>query len=76
MVDVGHMFPNLVAPKPNRSVDDLSPHVDGGKAGTQMTNAAVNPDDRACLYTAAAIVLAALALLWMMGALAFRGARL
>lgn len=75
-MDFGATFADMVAPKATRSVDDLSPHVDGGSAGTMNTNAAMGPDEKAVLYMSAGIVLAALALLWMMGALAFRGARL
>lgn len=75
-MDMGVFFPDMVAPKAQHSVDDLSPHVDGGQAGTQNTNAVAGTDERQVLFMSAGIVLAALALLWMMGALAFRGARL
>lgn len=77
MADVGHLFQNMAGkPQPTQRVNDLSPHVDGGQGGSAGSNAAANPDERAVLHCAVAIILIALVLLWAMGALAFKGARL
>lgn len=74
--DMGHMFGNMAKPQHSQPVTDASPHVDGGQGGSGGSNAAASPDERAVLHTAVAIILVALILLWAMGALAFRGARL
>lgn len=77
MPDVGHLFKDMAAkPQSSQKVNDLSPHVDGGQGGSSGSNATAEPDERAVLHTAVAIILIALILLWAMGALAFRGARL
>lgn len=62
--------------QPTQKVSDLSAHVDGGQGGSSGSNAASSPNERAVLHTSVAIILTALILLWAMGALAFRGARL
>lgn len=74
--DMGHMFAGMAKPQPSTKVTDASPHVDGGQGGSAGTNGAASPDERAVLHTAVAIILIALILLWAMGALAFKGARL
>jgi hypothetical protein len=77
MPDVGHLFGNMAArPQASTKVTDSSPHVDGGQGGSAGSNAAAEPDERAVLHVAVAIILIALILLWGMGALAFKGARL
>lgn len=55
---------------------DLSPHVDGGQASTASTNASASASDTSTLYMAAFYVLAAIALLWILGAVVFRKVRL
>lgn len=57
-------------------VPDLSPHVDGGQSSTSGTNAGASVSDQSTLYMSAFYVLAALAVLWILGALVFRKARL
>lgn len=60
-------------------VTNLSPHVDGGPSsarGAAGSNAAMSGDDKAVCHIACGTVLAALILLWLMGALVFRTARL
>lgn len=60
-------------------VTNLSPHVDGGPSsarGAAGSNAGTSRADKMCLHTACGIVLLALVLLWAMGALVFRTARL
>lgn len=77
MADVGHLFAGMArGAEPSQKVTNLSPHVDGGQGGSAGSNDAASPDERAVLHTAVAIILIALILLWAMGALAFRGARL
>lgn len=78
--DVGHAFANYV-PKPQSTtpITDASPHVDGGIGGGvagSAANRSASADQRQVLMTCIAIVLVALALLWFMGAFAFRGIRL
>lgn len=58
--------------RPVRPVTDLTPHVDGGPASARGSNAVANPDDRGTLHDAAALVIAALVLLWIAGAFTFR----
>jgi beta-lactamase regulating signal transducer with metallopeptidase domain len=63
----------------SQPVTNLSPHVDGGPAsarGAAGSNAASSADDKMCLHVACGIVLAAVLLLWVMGALVFSTARL
>lgn len=80
MPDFGAFFAGSVPQAQHtQPVTNLSPHVDGGNAGGVNGSAAnytASADATKCLHTAAAIVAIALALLWLMGALAFRGIRL
>lgn len=57
-------------------VPDLSPHVDGGHPSTGDANAGASASDTSTLYMAAFYVLAAIALLWILGAVVFRKVRL
>lgn len=59
-----------------KPVTDLSPHVDGGPQGASGGNATANAQSVKVMHLMAAIVLIALAVLWLSGALVFRGARL
>lgn len=77
MPDIGHLFPGMASGNQStQKVTNLAPHVDGGQGGSAGSNESASPDERAVLHTAVAIILIALILLWAMGALAFRGARL
>jgi hypothetical protein len=62
--------------QPTRPVTDLSAHVDGGTQLPSGGNATANAQSVKVMHVMAAIVLVALALLWLSGALVFRGARL
>ena len=79
--DIGHAFSDLAGSKGQHTqpVTNLSQHVDGGNApyvSGGQANRNAPADARQVLYFSVAYVLGALALLWLMGALAFRGARL
>lgn len=58
------------------AVPDLSAHVDGGHSSTMNTNSGASASDTSLLYMSAFYVLAALALLWILGAVVFRKVRL
>jgi len=76
-MDLGMHFSEYVPkPKSTQPVTNLAPHVDGGQGGSTGTNRAASADANKVLHGTIAIILVALMLLWMMGALAFRKARL
>lgn len=78
--DIGHAFKAYVPqPQPVQPVTNLSAHVDGGNApgvNGSAANRNASADQTQVLHISVAIVLVALALLWLTGALAFRGIRL
>jgi hypothetical protein len=78
--DIGHAFQGSIPqPQHTQPVTNLSAHVDGGNApgvNGSAANRSASADERCVLHYSVAIVLVALALLWLMGALAFRGIRL
>jgi hypothetical protein len=69
----------MVTPQHSVPVTDASPQIDGGVtvSGGASTTSNVNASagSKQLLYIEAGIVLAALALLWLMGAVVFKGAR-
>ena len=80
MPDIGALLGRgYPVPQPTGKITNQSPHVDGGNSpgvsGT-MANRSANGDERTILWTSAAIVLVALAILWFSGAFAFRSIRL
>lgn len=58
-----------------RDASDLSPHVNGGPspAATTGANSTTDADARATLHLSAAIVLAAIVALWLLGAFVLKG---
>lgn len=76
-MDIGVHFKEYI-PKSEATqpVTNLSPHVDGGRGGSQDRNMAASADEAQILHIAVAIVVVSLALLWLLGGLAFRSARL
>lgn len=64
--------------QPSAPVTDLSTHVDGSTpvTGTAGSNAVASAQATKVLHASAAIVLVAIALLWLSGTLVFKGARL
>jgi hypothetical protein len=61
------------APQHTVPVTDLGPHVDGGANSAGQSSAA---NDQQAFMVACGIVIGALLLLWFMGGIAFRSARL
>lgn len=59
-------------PQATATVTDLSAHVDGGPASSRGSNVVVQESAKMNLYSSAAIVLAALVLLFLSGAIVFR----
>lgn len=58
-------------------VTDLSPQVDGGQSAVNASaNRNVSDEHKSVMYLSAGITLAAIAILWAMGALVFRGIKL
>lgn len=65
---------NLKGAQPTVPVTNLSPHVDGGESAVNVSGANEGTDtQKEILYGGAIVVLAALALLWFFGAIAFKG---
>ena len=62
----------VAQPQATRKATDLSPHVDGGPSSAAQTNAGASRDATSTLYMSAALVIGAVVLLWLMGALVFR----
>lgn len=63
-------------PQHVRPATDLSPHVDGGPSSSAQTNAGASADASSNLYVCAGIVIGAVLLLWLLGAVVFRSIRL
>jgi hypothetical protein len=62
---------------PTKSITDQSDHIDGGSLRSANGTNAASPDHaRSVMFYAAAIVLGALALLWLSGGITLRSARL
>lgn len=61
-----------VQPQPVASVTNLSDHVDGGRASTGATNADNTDQEARTLWLSAAVVLFAIAILWVMGSVVFK----
>lgn len=62
---------------PVKPITDQSDHVDGGNlVSSNGTNASATPSARAIMYGSAIIVLSAITLLWLMGAIVVKGASL
>lgn len=57
--------------QPTHPVTNLSPHVSGGNSNN---NAQASGDSKTTMYWSAGIVVTALVILWLSGALVFRGA--
>lgn len=60
----------------SRPVTDLSPHVSGGVSASANANTNSTDAQKRILYLDAAIVLSSIALLWLFGAVVFRGIKI
>ncbi len=72
--DFGTLTKGFVGAQASIPVTDLSPEVDGGQSATGAVRAFNSTEDETTiLHYSAGIVIAAVALLWLMGSIAFRG---
>lgn len=71
--DFGALARNMGVPQSTVGVDDLSPHVDGGQSATGTVPMSGSSDMQSVIHVSAAIVIAAIVLLWFFGGIAFRG---
>lgn len=56
-----------------KPVTNLSEHVDGGENPVSGAKAVTTADQDMVMYGGAAVIVGSIALLWFMGAIAFRG---
>ena len=75
MVDLGAHFTEF-KPQASQPVTNLSPHVDGGQGGSTNSNVSASASEAAVLRACVGVIVAALVLLYLLGGLAFRSARL